>query len=383
MLAKLLSQDFLARGERGELIVRLLWTLAHDAAINEENGVKNPDSQLIYHQPVRFLDWLKALVAPRWHPVVLKAKPIANPDGLTLEEAFRDVYLHFSHFARADDYKIICPQLLWISLTRGYAYQCADNQKATDLVAGLHHGGLKAPICAENTSPMNGQVKNRVTPSDVLVNPHVGGTPINNLPTFSIVHDVGLQENNVYPHPSLPAKFLRGDNRTPNIHIRHYQIHIEGCSHETYGVIPKESSEIYKLLLSATKLGHDFPRNEFPENRAALIRLKPAFSAREAPSSLDWVDDAVSTFSPVGKGKRKAKADALVDPSFLASDTASDVIMNPVTGTKGAPQLTSLSGSSQPTTTPQSLLKRHAPQSVSSSGASGPEKPKKPRNRRK
>ena len=40
-----------------------------------------------------------------------------------------------------------------------------------------------------------GQIKNRATETDVLVNPHVGGHPIKHLPTFSIVHDVGLREN--------------------------------------------------------------------------------------------------------------------------------------------------------------------------------------------
>jgi hypothetical protein len=152
---------------------------------------------------------------------------------------------------------------------------------------------------------------------DVLVNPHVGGHPINHLPTLSIVHDVGLQENS---HASLPAKSLRGDGRTENIHIRHYQIHIEGCSHETYAVIPTEKNEVYSLLIAATKLDHDFLRNAFAANRAALIRLKPAFAAKDASSSPDWVHDVVSTSSTVEKGKGKARATALVTPSFPVGD---------------------------------------------------------------
>jgi hypothetical protein len=227
MLVNLLTQGFLARGERGELIGHLLWTLAHDAAINASVASERSDpSKLIYHQPVLFLDWLKALIVPRWHSVILKATPIADPKGLTLEEAFQDVYLNFSHFMRADDYDVIGPKLLWISLLCGYLYQCADNQESIDFAAALHHGGLGTPVSAGNTSHMNGRLKNHAIFTDVLFNPHVGGPPINNLPTFSLVHDVGLPENRVYSHASIPGKNLCGDNRTENIHVRHYEIHI-------------------------------------------------------------------------------------------------------------------------------------------------------------
>ena len=239
----------------------LLWTLAHDAAIDQCE--KSDSSELIYHQPVRLLDWLKALIAPHWHSLVLQAKPVGDPNGMALEEAFQDVYLNFSHFARADDYMVICPRLLWVSLIRGFAYQCADNQKSTDLITAMHHGGLQVPISDKSTSPLHGQIKNRATKTDVLVDPHVGGSPISDLPTISIVHDVGLQKNQVYSHPS--------DDRMKKIHVRHYQIHIEGCSDKTYAVIPEEKNEVYSLLLAATKLDHDFPGNKFPVNRAALI----------------------------------------------------------------------------------------------------------------
>ena len=112
---------------------------------------------------------------------------------MTLKDAFKDVYLNFSHIARADDYMVIRRELLWVSLViRGFAYQCADNQKSTDLITAMHHGGLGAPISGESMSPLHGQIKNRVTKTDVFVNPHVDGRPFKDLPTFSIVHDVGI-----------------------------------------------------------------------------------------------------------------------------------------------------------------------------------------------
>ena len=317
LLAQLLANGLLARGERGELVGRLLWTIAHDHAIQKLGSIDKPE--LRYHQPILVLDWLKCMISPRWHSVVFEAKPVADPDGMTLREAFQGVYLNFSHFVRAGDYAIIGPKHLWMALVRHMAYQCADNQQSTDLVAPAHHGGPEAHICIENTAPIFGQIRNRQTSSEFLLNPCVGGEPKNNLPTLSLIHELGLQEAQVYPHPSVPAKQLRpiGD-RKPNIHLRHYQIHIEGCTHEAYGVIPQDKNHRYKSILAATKIDEDFPRKGSNVHREALLRLKPAFFAGE-PVSLSWAIAMANSQSAKekemekgkgkgkGKGKRKGK----------------------------------------------------------------------------
>jgi hypothetical protein len=87
----------------------------------------------------------------------------------------------------------------------------------------------------------------------------------------------------VYPHASSA--------RTENIHVRHYQIHIEGCTHETYAVVPPEKSNTYKSILCATKIIDDFPRNKSEEHRKAMLCLKPAFFSTEPESSLSWISD--------------------------------------------------------------------------------------------
>jgi hypothetical protein len=274
------------------MVGRLFWTIAHDRVIQRLTLSETPDSSEIkYHQPILLLDWLKELIHPNWHPVVLNAKPIADPNGLSLEDAFKDVYINFSHFVRAGDYSMIGPDYLWMGLPRHMAFQCADNQKSTDIVVPAHHGGLEAPICLTNTGTVFGQIKNRESSRDVLLNPHVGGTPRNKLPTLSLVHDLGLKKPRVYPHPLLPKKELRRSAaRTENIHIRHYQIHIEGTTHETYGVVPPAQSNLYELILGATKVDEEYARKELDVYRNALLRLKPAFFAT-AVASLSWIGD--------------------------------------------------------------------------------------------
>jgi len=286
LLFNLMEGGFLARGERGEMIGRLLWTIAHDNVICRLNLVDK--TKLQFHRPILLLDWLKELINPQWHESVLSSKPIADPHGLSLEEAFKDAYLNFSHFARAEDDSVLSPDMLYLCLVRHMAYQCADNQRSTDIVAAVHHEGLEAPIGPENTSPLYGQMKDRAKFSEVLLNPHIGGTPRNGRPILSLVHDLGIGIAKVYPHRSAPAKELRLllDDRTENIHLQHYQIHIEGCTHETYGIVPAHKNHVYTSILEATKVIDDFPRNDIPEHRHAMLRLKPSFKDK---FSFGWV----------------------------------------------------------------------------------------------
>jgi hypothetical protein len=237
-----------------------------------------------------------------------------------------DVYLNFSHFVNAGDYGIIHPDCQWIPLVRGMAYQCADNQKSTDLFVPAHHGGIAAPIGPGNTSAVYGQIKNRVRVTDVVADPHVGGTSMNELPTLSLVHDLGLQESRVYSHYSMPARELRGgETHTQNIHIRHYQINIEGCTHETYAVIPPEKSDVYKSILCATSINNDFARIELEGHRQAMLRLKPAFYSSEPESSLEWIGKNPSRIFANAKGlKGKRKEHPAV------SGTASSSIIGPL-----------------------------------------------------
>jgi hypothetical protein len=289
LLCNAFQRGLLARGERGEMIARLLWTLAHDDVIFNRHAP--PDSQLQFSQPISVLAWLKSLIHPTWHRCVLKATPIADPTGATLEVAFKNTYISFTHFARAGDLGAISPDFLYGGLVRHMAFQCADNQRSTDLVAPMLHG-RNASICSKNTTPLYGQVKNRTKRSDVLVEPHIGGKPPNNLPILSIVHELGVDRPDVYSHHSLPQKDLRplpNSTRTPNVHLHHYQIHVEGCSDKVYGVIPPEKSKIYQAMLGATKVSDDFARIQYPSHLDALLRLKPSFHSTDPQASYDWL----------------------------------------------------------------------------------------------
>jgi hypothetical protein len=291
LLSNAFQQGLLAKGERGEMIARLLWTLAHDEVIFKSRTP--PNSLLKFSKPISVLDWLKSLLRPTWHERVLSATPIADPSGPPLEAAFKNTYINFTHFARAGDLGVISPDFLYGGLVRHMAFQCADNQRSTDLVAPMLHG-RNASIVPENTTPLYGQVKNRTKRSDVLVEPHIAGKPRNDFPILSIVHELGVDKPDVYSHHSLPQKDLcplPNSTRTPNVHLHHYQIHVEGCSDEVYGIIPPEKSKLYQAMLGATKVSDDFARISHPGHLDALLRLKPAFHSFDPQASYNWLQE--------------------------------------------------------------------------------------------
>jgi hypothetical protein len=64
-LSKVMECGLLARGERGEMVARLFWTMAHDNVIRSSREIDQVG--LSYHQPILLLDWLKEMIDPHWH----------------------------------------------------------------------------------------------------------------------------------------------------------------------------------------------------------------------------------------------------------------------------------------------------------------------------
>jgi len=233
VLRSLLPREVLANWGRVGTLGRMIWTIAHDIAIQNSSHDGSDPSKLVYHQPILLVEWLKSMVNSRWHRNILDAKPIADPDGLTLEEAFEDVYLHFTHFVRVHDHSIISPDQLWYGLVRGLSYEYAQDKWSTSVALPALHGGLDAFISAENTAIVYGQYKNRGDRTKFLLDPHIGGAPRNDLPTLSLVHDFGFVTANVYSYSTLGLKkaIVAG---AKDIHRRHYQLHFEGITNQTY-----------------------------------------------------------------------------------------------------------------------------------------------------
>jgi hypothetical protein len=101
-LQRFLSDRYLSKGDRGELACLLLMLLARDQACSSQAKLV---STMPYHTPIPVVDFLKALFADQHHPTVLEAKTI--PEGKTLEQTFKKSWLHFTHFVKVTDHKVV------------------------------------------------------------------------------------------------------------------------------------------------------------------------------------------------------------------------------------------------------------------------------------
>jgi hypothetical protein len=128
MLDSVTANGLIAKGERGELVVRLLFTFAHDAAIRKQaalSGVKV--EEIWYSQSILLTDFLTALVGDDYATKIFESTP-QNMQGSTFMEAFKDARVHFTHFGKASDSSTLNDEAAFAFICHSIAGQCFDRQ---------------------------------------------------------------------------------------------------------------------------------------------------------------------------------------------------------------------------------------------------------------
>ena len=260
VLNKAFERGFLARGERGEMIARLLWTLAYDEVAKGGHSLNDP---VVFHQPIKVLDFLRKLFHGNHWDEILNAKPMGDPDGPSLSEAFKSAYICFSHFMDAVDHHINLRNVYRL-LLRGAALSCQRNQRSIDFLTPILFGTPDSTqIRRSNTSVLQAQVKNRNQEEEFIADPSLVQSKH---PVISIIHELGS------PKSEVECKsFTRPSNR----HGRHYQIVARGCSSGTYGIIPSSMDETYPMLLGSNLLMEDFPRKTIKSCASLFYQMQP------------------------------------------------------------------------------------------------------------
>ncbi|CAE6450852.1 unnamed protein product [Rhizoctonia solani] len=286
ILAENIQKGFLAKGERGELCGRLLVTVAHDIAIGEYPDVVNPllkDPQPRFHQPVPVLTFLRALFASCHHNIVLGATSMTGEnDGLKLETAFEKAFVCFSHFALAQDSKMLEAECLQTALFRGMAMQAKDNQYSIDAVIPIHMGPITNPITAETTSAINLQFKNRKVSQHCSVDRMIT-VPNLEQPVISIIFEFGVKSSkSLVASCQVTRPNLHDTHSGPDPDHNHYVFVARGCTSRTYEAIPEEVEKCYKAILAADGLKDDFPRANIPESWALVQELRPSYGGTSA-----------------------------------------------------------------------------------------------------
>ncbi|KAJ7291273.1 hypothetical protein C8J57DRAFT_1704923 [Mycena rebaudengoi] len=280
VLGEYLKKGILAKGERGELVSRLLMILAHDAAT--KHSVPGLVSPLRYHRPVSLLAFLEALLQPDVYQLVRKALPVYknddNDNPVPLETAFVDAYLHFSHFVLAGDYKIVEDTHLRNFFLRGAAVQCRDNQVGIDAIAPMVFvNDADTPIYNSATSALQVQVKNRKVAQDLIVPTHLTRTESQSheRPLLSLVLELGSPNNGV-TFPSISPS----STRAPPFNYSHYH-------------------QLANLLAISRDFESAFPRLSSLANERLLMQAKPHWVAdSKSPASMGLFSEGVFVPKP-------------------------------------------------------------------------------------
>jgi hypothetical protein len=104
------------KGDRGEFVVMLLFTVARDKAVGPPNSQGLPTSRII-HVPTLLTNNL--------------FREFDNKADL-LARDFADSYMHFNHYIKVHEYAGIDAESLLLLSSRGAAVLCANNQHAID-----------------------------------------------------------------------------------------------------------------------------------------------------------------------------------------------------------------------------------------------------------
>ncbi|KAK0447201.1 hypothetical protein EV421DRAFT_1789326 [Armillaria borealis] len=138
---RLLEDDLLDDGERGQLVARLILTKAWDATVHRLLlDRKHPpmtdshsDDQAVYSRPILLIDFLTALLPEEHLLKLFQSTPDNRFGGVTFAKAFEYAYVHFTHFGRAGRSDAINSGSGLATFIRGMAYQCSFGHSIADI----------------------------------------------------------------------------------------------------------------------------------------------------------------------------------------------------------------------------------------------------------
>lgn len=325
-----MRSGLLDRGERGELVARMLVTEAYDRAVLAEEGPSN------FSRGCSVVGWIKKLFQENVASAILNSRP-ADCKGEPFKDVFKDARLRFTHFAKTADDHIIDTHAMFAAFARGMAFTCRNGETAVDFILPVLLN-KSAKLSSWVMTAVFVQVKRRTKRGRYFINAEAlkffHKEPADQLspdvrPYITLIMDLGIQpelpeyadlaainvlkKEGAGPKRSIPqtSTTFTKDHRTPpspskldtsSHHSRRksprdrpvagkhpcYQAHISGCSNTMYKVIEIADRPTYTDLLRIDEFLYEHPR---PETIPEVMNLKPMFAVGK--NSYRWVESDV------------------------------------------------------------------------------------------
>ncbi|KAJ6466358.1 hypothetical protein C8R45DRAFT_486697 [Mycena sanguinolenta] len=276
VLNKALSNQLIAKGERGEIVTRYLHIRAHDDVHRPSfRGLVTSAFKFTFHRPVRILDWCQHLFKNTVYDKIMAAHPMSNENGEPFQDAFAQAYLFVSHYALAGDANVIQMENMSNFFFRGAALQCKPGQAEIDSICPLLWAeNDDTPVCAADFGAMRIQTRNQKVPctqppiSIEVTDPKKTAAA---RPLVSFIFEYGAE------HP--PTSLVKIETRRPTVSTRksvfddhelHYQITVYGLDAFKLGNAEKNALQ---ALLDVSDVTFQNPRIHLADNRVLQNNL--------------------------------------------------------------------------------------------------------------
>ncbi|TDL16546.1 hypothetical protein BD410DRAFT_755314, partial [Rickenella mellea] len=281
VLQQLMGGFSIHQGDRGELIVMLLLTLARDAAYK---SIGQRDIPLC-----TFLEHLFSFEDRSSADDILNALPsqfhTAKSKNQTLGETFADSRLHFTHIIQVHEKKSINRQYLWKLLLRGAAVLCANGQAGVDGALLFTYKGNE--VRARNIGLLLWQSKN---------DPSYTNSVENILFDAMDPYKLGIYDEGDEPIPVIRVVFaLAAIKPSLNCNVRNavkgnctaYDVWCSGLSSSCLKPITPESEGTWSALLQASHGWKKTYSCKEPMRRQLRMAMNPG-AATDAAHWANW-----------------------------------------------------------------------------------------------
>ncbi|CCM02478.1 uncharacterized protein FIBRA_04578 [Fibroporia radiculosa] len=295
ILSQHVRDGLISKGERGELVARLILIQTFDAAFKKARVDKcNGDGERI-NWPVRLLDFLEALFGKTHMEAIKSSRPDNQPQGTTLADVFEDAYVRFKHFARSDDETITNTYGLWAAMMRGMAMQCSSNSPIIDIIIPTI---LRNENLAENAmTAMLIQVRNMDTRYGWVIDQAVLNQKYGiffaqlgrQTPLYHSGNAIGSRNGELKGQYHDTTSNLTEDDDSDKIDHPRYAINVTSCSSSIHAVVDSKANYAY-LPGGRTDLYEEHSRQD-PTNLSLVQRLKSTWTLDN--NCYDRIDNAL------------------------------------------------------------------------------------------
>ena len=274
ILKENLDNGLIDPGQKGEVAMRVLLRSAYmDAIVAEQTNPSLQDPQPNFSKGCGFLQFLKALFANIHHASILGAQPDNEVEQCTLEGAFKDAIVRFTHFVKARDDSVVSTNAMAPGFLRGSAFICHNRQKDIDIIIPilldkcdtLAESSMSALLIQVKRQKKAGAFNPYIIDQKTLdFFPKVSSAGKSLRPYVTLLAELGVTSKSPTLQIGRTAPRSSPRSTSANVKEKHprYSLRAYGCTRTTWKAIDYYDTDDYEKVLGMDDFFKDHPRKD-------------------------------------------------------------------------------------------------------------------------